>query len=141
MISSLTKEIGERIREGIGYEVYTENVYQGTQKPCFFVKCENVEKKQLLGGRFFLRVGIKVELDTDSETKKYDTEKLTGMLFKIMNLVHVEDKVFHGRGTTGKWENDLFVIRSSYDVFIKEGNEVCGEEDIYLMESIEVKEA
>lgn len=136
MIEKLIGAVAESLfkKWGEEYEVYTESVYQNVKKPCFFVECESVEKKELLGGRFFIRADIKVSIEDDGDIRKQKVEKMIGDVFAVMNFVCVEGKTLQGRSVRGKWENDSFVVRGTYSIF-------CGEEREThdLMQTVEIK--
>lgn len=136
MVEKLIEAIGKSLKEKLDgeFEVYTENVYQSAVKPCFFIECENAEQMQLLGGKFFLRVTVKVTLDSDDERKKYRAEAVLGDVFNIMSLALAEGRVLRGRKINAKWESGKLVIRSVYDIFIEEES---GEEEKTLMQTIE----
>lgn len=102
------------------YRVYTESVFQSAEKPCFFIECENAEQVGMLGGRFFVRVTLKITLDSNSEEKKYEADEIMGDMFTLMNSVVVENVVLHGRGINAKWEKGNLVIRGCYDIFMSE---------------------
>ena len=53
MISDIVNGISIKLNSvfGDGYEIYTENVEQGLQEPCFFIKSLPVVNKPLLGTR------------------------------------------------------------------------------------------
>jgi len=53
MILEITDGISIKLNElfGDGYEIYTENVKQGLQEPCFFIKTLKVNTNQFLGSR------------------------------------------------------------------------------------------
>lgn len=136
MVEKLIEAIGKSLEEKWDgtFEVYTENVYQSAVKPCFFIECENAEQMQLLGGRFFLRVTVKITLDSDCERKKYEAEAVLGDVFNIVSLVKAGDMVLRGRKINAKWESGKLVIRSVYDIFTEEEKEA---EEKPLMETIE----
>lgn len=136
MVEKLIEAIGKSLEEKWdgAFKVYTENVYQSAVKPCFFIECENAEQMQLLGGKFFLRVCVKVTLDSDDECKKYQAEAVLGDMFNIMSLAMAGDRVLRGKKINAKWESGKLVVRSVYDIFIEEENE---EEEKTLMRTIE----
>lgn len=137
MIDVLVGAVGSMLHEKWGdeYEVYTEKVYQGAKRPCFFVECEKTEKINLLGGRFFVRADIKVTLENDSDTKIREADALIDSIFSLLNFVDVGERRIFGRRINAKWENGSMVVRSVYDV-----SGVIEETEGDLMEKITVKE-
>lgn len=136
MVDKLVEALAENMkaRWGEEYKIYTENVYQNAVKPCFFIECENVQKVQLLGGRFFLRVEMKVVFDSDSDQKKLEGDKIIGELFVMMNCIKKDDRVYNGRKIHCNKENGNLTVRGVYDLFIRKE-----EEGYDMMESVEIK--
>lgn len=132
LIEALVKSVEDKWADT--FAVYTESVYQSAVKPCFFIECENAEQKQLLGGKFFLRVTVKITLDMDDECKKYKSEAILGDLFNIMTRIKAGCVVLHGRRINAKWESGNLVVRGCYDIFTGEESE---EEEKILMTAIE----
>ena len=133
LIGCLSAQIKKRWEE---YEVYTEGVYQHAVKPCFFVECENVEQIKLLGERFYLRVTVKITLQSDSEIKKYESQKMIGDFFALMNHIEVDDVILYGRKIHSKWENGALTLRGSYNVFTRAESD----KNLALMETIEAEQ-
>lgn len=132
LVRSLAIALSERFE---GYEVYTEGVYMGAEKPCFFIECEKAEKIPLLGKRFILRISLSVTLESDSDTKRLEAEEAVEKIFDAMSLLEADGRKIRGRALNGREENGGFVMRGVYDVFL------CApeEEEKVMMETLTVK--
>lgn len=138
MVEKIIGSLSALIREKWGdeYKVYTEGVYQGAEKPCFFVDCESVEQAKLLGERFYLKVTVKITVENDNELKKYEGQKMIGDFFALMNSIQVGNITLYGRKICSEWKNGKWVIRGCYNIFPALENE----ENVALMETIEGKQ-
>lgn len=131
LIGAIVKSISDTF-EG-RYGVYTENVYQGAEKPCFFVECEKAERVEMLNRRFFVRVTVKITFENDSDEKQYEAENVAAEMFDLLGLVKTDTVCFNGRKIYGKWESGRFVIRACFDMWNERATEVAE-----MMEKIEV---
>ncbi len=118
------------------YPVYTEKVFQNVKKPCFFAEIKGVEKINLLGGRFFLRVEMNITLEDDSDTKCFASEEVAKKLFCALNFVEVGEASIYGRRMSAVNDGNKMIFKVFYDVSLTE----VMDEEIALMESIGVKE-
>ncbi len=134
MVKSLAKRLRERFGEE--YKVYTEGVYMGAEKPCFFIECEKAEKIPLLGKRFMLRVSLAATLASESDTRRSEAENAARDMFGAMSCVEAGGRISRGRGLNGRCEDGGFVMRGVYDIFMTEDE---GQEEIAMMETMSVK--
>ncbi len=139
MLSMLTGAVSEKLFELFDkkHPVYTEKVYQNVEKPCFFVEIKGVEKVNLLGGRFFLRVEMCITAEDDSDNKNLVSEKNAGKLFGALNFVKVGEISVFGRKMSAVNDGDKLVFKVLYDV---SGVMEKDDDETALMESIGVKE-
>jgi hypothetical protein len=134
MVEELVKSLAERLREMFdGYEVYTESVAMGAEKPSFFVECEEAEKVQLLGKRFILRISLSVTLESDSDRKRSESESIMPTIFEAMSVLKTEERIVRGRSLTGRNESGRLVMRGVYDVFM---TDEISEDKIFMMETM-----
>lgn len=136
VIEETVRSLSERLREKFGeeYKVYTESVYMGAEKPCFFIDCEKTEKIPLLGKRFMLRINIAATLVSDSDTKRSEAENAAWDMFGAMSYLEAGNRIIRGRGLNGRCEDAGFVMRGVYDIFMTED-----EEETAMMESMSVR--
>lgn len=139
MLGMLTGAVSEKIFKLFDkrHPVYTEKVYQNVKKPCFFVEIKGVEKINLLGGRFFLRVEMSITAEDDSDHKNLMSEKIAGKLFSALNFVEVGGISVYGRRMSAVNDGDKMIFKVFYDVSSVKENE---NDETALMESIGVKE-
>ncbi len=135
MVEKLTGAIAEKIR-GLGYEVYTESVHQNLKKPCAFVQCENAERVELLNGKFFIRVKIRVDFMAEGDEKTRMEEEAVGLIFGLLGRVYVGEAVFNGRKINSENDNGRLSVFALYDIWTKETED----ENSPLMEAITIRE-
>lgn len=138
MTEKLIAAVSEKIYDLFDgkYRVYTEKVRQNLEKPCFFTEIEEVEKVNLLGGRFFLRAKVKLLFEDCSETANYTAESMTGELFNALNFVKTDSVTLFGRKIKCKKSDSGFEMSVYYDLGIEE----VKEDETAFMGQISVKE-
>lgn len=139
MLGMLTGAVSEKIFKTFEekYPVYTEKVYQNVKKPCFFVEIKGVEKINLIGGRFFLRVEMNITAENESDNRNLMSEEMAGKLFNALNFVEVGEISVYGRKMNAVNDGDKMIFKVFYDVSSIKENE---EDETAFMESIGVKE-
>lgn len=135
-IVETVKSLSERLKESFGeeYRVYTEGVYMGAEKPCFFIECEKAEKIPLLGRRFILRASIAVTFVSDSDTRRSEAEDFVWKIFEAMSCLDAGSQKSRGRHLNGRNEDGGFTVRGVYDIFTAEDGE-----ETAMMETMSVK--
>ncbi|MGM9552556.1 MAG: DUF6838 family protein [Clostridia bacterium] len=137
MVQKVIEGLYDSIRKATNEKipVYTEKIKQGLIKPCIFVQCENVERVTLLGDRYFLRVYVKVDYMSDSDTKMYEGDCVVEDLFSAMGMIEKDGERIRGRRISAEKNDGNLTLTAIYDVFIKD----CDDTDKSLMETIEIK--
>lgn len=137
MPNELRRAVAEKIFEHFDgeYPVYTEKINQNLVMPCFFAKIGNIEKINLLGGRYFLRCEVEVSFLTEGESENHLEESVAGEIFGVLNFVQVGDVKLFGRKMTWTKEDGSFSVRAYYDIFGKEETE-----ETAMMEKIVLEE-
>ncbi len=137
MPHELRKAVAEKIFEHFEgkYPVYTEKINQNLVKPCFFAKISNIEKINLLGGRFFLRCEVEVSFVLQGESENHLAESVSGELFGVLNFVKIGSVKLFGRRMNWTKEDGYVTVRVSYDIFEKEEKE-----ETAMMEKIVLEE-
>lgn len=124
MIDEVVLSVAAAIRAVVPpeYEVYTENVHQGAKLPCFFVECKEAKRVDMLNSQFFIRAELAVTCESDSDTKKQETDSVTAVLFHALRFIRAGEQQLNGRRISGKWQEGRFVINVTYDIWPKVGS-------------------
>lgn len=83
--SKLYKEFGD------GYEIYTEHIEQGFNKPCFFIAFENSKIGRMLGNRFLQENKFCIKYYCDENNKNFHYNEMATDLFFAMEYITLSD--------------------------------------------------
>ncbi len=135
MVDKLIALLAQSIEKNFGneYAVYTESVCQSLKKPCFFVRCESMERMQLINGHFFVRAHVLISLEVEGDEKRLEGDKVVAKLFKLLGRLEGDELCFNGRKIHGAWSEGVLSVRCIYDLWPEET------EEYDLMEKIELK--
>lgn len=137
MTDELIGAVGKKLLDCFDgkFGVYTEKIPQGLEKDCFFLDVEKTEKKNLLGGRFFLRVTLCVKIVCDGDDENYIKQSITPSLFSALNFVEVGGVKLFGRNIVCEKGSGVTKVFACYDIF-----PTVEAESGDMMEKIEVRE-
>ena len=62
MVNDVKDAISIKLNQiyGDNYEIYSKDVEQGLNPPCFFIKILNSSRRQLIGNRYYLEISVNV---------------------------------------------------------------------------------
>lgn len=115
------------------YPIYTDNVKQGLEKPCFFIKYLNGEEKREIGleNRFYRDT---LNFVIIGHTLDGDTEILNDMIDNLYDLEYIEltDKtLLRAHKLHPKIEDGVLHFFIDYEIFIKKENATTTKMDNY----------
>lgn len=103
MINSIIAGISTTLDSAFGYEVYDEEIKQGLEEPCFFIKCLNPTNSLFLGRRYYRVNNFVIQYFPKSEHKpKAECYTVAEQLMQCLESIPVLDEVL--RGTEMKFE-------------------------------------
>jgi hypothetical protein len=126
IIDALTTEFGD------GYEVYTENIEQGLEEPCFSIRCLKPTNEHFFGEKYFRTNQFCIHYFPESADTQYECFAVLERLFKAMEYIIVDDDLTRGTEMKSEWNGDVLHFFVNYDMFV---NVVEVEEN--FMESLE----
>lgn len=119
MINSIISGISNILDSAFGYEVHDEEIKQGLEEPCFFVKCLNPTNKLFLGRRYFRKNNFVIQYFPKSEHKpKAECYAMGEELMQQLEVIQVQDGYI--RGTEMKYEviDGVLNFFVNYDCFV-----------------------
>ncbi len=136
MTDILITALAEKLREAFGgkYEVYTEGVYMGAQKPSLFIECENAETIELLNDRYMIRITLAVTFEDSSDTRRKNAQEITEKVFSAMKYIEADKVKYRAMGLNAKFDGKGIVVRGKYDMALCEDTE----EERSMMETVSV---
>jgi hypothetical protein len=126
IIDVLTTEFGD------GYEVYTENIEQGLEEPCFSIRCLNPTNKQFFGKRYFRTNQFCIHYFPQSSETQSERFAVLERLFRAMEYITVDGDLTRGTEMKSEWNGDVLHFFVNYDMFV----DLVEDEDNF-MESLE----
>ena len=135
MINDIVDGISEKLNEVFGddYEIYTEQVKQGLQEPCFFISCVNPSTTPMLGTRHLRRNLFSVKYFPQSATDaKAECLDAQDELFAALEYITVDGKLVRGTNIGGEFVDDVLVCTVNYNIFVRRDIEQI------LMETLEM---
>ncbi len=82
--------------------IYEEEMTEGFQKPCLFVKLLSVEQSQIVGNRYKRNHSFNIHYFSEAEFPNDDMHKMAEQLYDLMEFIGAHDNLY--RGTKMKHE-------------------------------------
>lgn len=122
MINKMYAGIAARLEELFSPRpiIYFDNLPQGFQAPCFFVKLIQAECKQKLWNRYEMKLDFDVMYYPESEQED-NVEELNSVAFKLiygLEYVTLENAPLRGREISSRVTDDVLHFSISYEFFV-----------------------
>lgn len=121
MLNSIVDGICDKLTEAFGadYQVYSEQVKQGLQEPCFLISCVNPTSSAFLGTRQLRTNLFSVvyfpRLTPNWKTECYDVQDA---LYDALEIIAVDGLTQRGTGMDGQIVDETLVFTVNYDMFV-----------------------
>ena len=115
-------------------EIYTENIEQGLQEPCFSVICLNPTIEQFLGRRYFRSNQFCIHYFPSSKDKRFECNEVMDRLFRCLEIITVDGDLVRGTSIHSETDDGVFHFFVNYDMFTYQSTQ-----DEQPMEILEVK--
>lgn len=114
IIDALETEFGD------GYEVYTENIEQGLEEPCFSIRCLNPTMEHFFGKRYFRTNQFCIHYFPQSSDKQNECFAVLERLFQVMEYIIVGDDLTRGTEMNSEWNGDVLHFFVNYNMFVND---------------------
>lgn len=130
MINSIIKGITNAIYQEFGddYEIYTEEVEQGLEEPCFFVYCINPQSDIFLDRRRVNSHQFAVQYIAKGPNKKAEINGVFSRLNTVVEFIYVNGDKMMASNVASNIEGGVLTITLSYKYFSYK------KEEAYVME-------
>lgn len=128
MINKIIKAIADSINDSFkNIKVYTEEVKQGFERPCFSIICSKIDNNIFRGERYKLDATIEIHYYNNRQRENYNDIMLK--LFNIIGCVNVDNFPVRAIEMTAEKGEDYCVFNAGYSMFyyLGEEKEVMGE--------------
>lgn len=125
MINKIIDGISVRINAVFGdsYEIYTENVEQGLNEPCFSVLCINPTIEQFLGKRYFRTNQFCVHYFPKTNDKQYESFAVVERLQNALEYITVDGDTVRGTQMHSEVIDGILSFFINYDMFVYKAKE------------------
>lgn len=127
MINEIIDGISVAINTEFGddYEIYTENIEQGLQEPCFSILCLNPTVEQFFGKRYFRTNQFCIHYFPHSNERRSECNAVAERLFNCLEVITVDGDPIRGTSFHSEISDDVLSFFVNYDLFVyrNEGTE------------------
>lgn len=110
---SLNKEFGDT------YEIYTEDIEQGLQEPCFSIVCINPAMNQVLGKRYFKPNSFCIHYFPKNKNEaKSEINDVTEKLFNCLEYIEVDGDLCSGTELHAEPVDGVLNFFVNFDLFV-----------------------
>ena len=114
-------------------KIYTEQVKQGLEEPCFIVRCLNPSSEQLVGNRYRLMNLFTVQYLPKSVTDANDEiYGVLDVLYQALEYITVDGALVRGTGMRGDFSNNELTFFVNFNMMVKTIVEVEPMEDLTI---------
>lgn len=133
MVDDIKSAISIKLNQiyGDNYEIYTKDVKQGLNPPCFFIKILNSSRRQLIGNRYYLEISVNVHYFPSVRGNNDELDEVGSSLFNDLEYITMVngDQI---RGTNMSYEKVDRVLHFfvTYGLYVKKdipAEELMGE--------------
>ncbi len=114
ILDSISIKINELF--GDDYKIYTDNVKQGLEMPCFFIKMLPSNKKKLIGNRYENECNLVIHSMLDEEnTEEYND--ISDKLYELEYITLLNGDMLKGYGMRTEISDDVLLFFVTYKYF------------------------
>jgi hypothetical protein len=108
---------------GDDYEIYTENIEQGLNEPCFSILCLNPTVEQFLGKRYFRTNQFCIHYFPHSNERRSECNVVAERLFNCLEVITVDGDPIRGTSFHSEVSDDVLNFFVNYDLFVYRNEE------------------
>ena len=89
IISGITNGIYDEF--GSDYKIYTEDVEQGLDEPCFFIAVLDAKQVRIIGNRYMLTAAVDVHYFPSTKAKNKEMQDVGQRLYQVLQRITLLD--------------------------------------------------
>ena len=89
IVSGITNGIYDEF--GNGYKIYTEDVEQGLDEPCFFIAVLDAKQVRIVGNRYMLTAAVDVHYFPSTKAKNKEMQDVGQRLYQVLQRISLLD--------------------------------------------------
>lgn len=130
MISKIIRGISRALYDEFGeeYNIYTEDVEQDLEEPCFFIQCINPKISRFRGNRYYRENQFAIQYFPKSKDYREECFKVIDRMYMALEFINIDGAPVLGKGINSNIFDGVLTFIINYDMF------VYVEDDIEKME-------
>lgn len=108
---------------GDGHEIYTENIEQGLEEPCFSILCLNPTISQVLGKRYFRTNQFCIHYFPSTSDKRSECNSVTERLMDALEIITVDGDLVRGSEMHCEISDDVLHFFVNYNMYVYKKSE------------------
>ncbi len=127
MINKIINAIADGINDSFkNIKIYTEEVKQGFERPCFSIICTDIDSGIYLGKRHRMKANIEIHYYNDKKRENYNNVMLE--VFNVIEKLNVDNFPIRAIKMAVKKSDTYCIFNASYDFFyyIEEKTDIMG---------------
>ena len=111
-VKNLISAIAEALFHEFGadYEIYTEDVEQGLQEPCFLIRCLNPTKNRHIGTVYKRTNQFAIQYIPSTAESNDECAAILERLFECLECVYLYGNVLHGSELHGEIKDGILTF-------------------------------
>lgn len=124
MINKIIAGISQKLDEEFNskneeYTIYTENVEQGLEEPCFFIFSLKPINKQLVGNRYERTYSFDIHYFSKSEDSNNEINEVTERLFTALEYITVDNNLVRGTNMNAETVDNVLHFFINFNMIVK----------------------
>ena len=139
MTNKIIDGIIRKLTEAFGddYEIYPEELKQGLQKPCFFIKLLNPTNTKERGERYYRENSFCIHFFPQSTNEpKSECYEILDELYLALEYIEVEENLVRGVSVSSEMHDGILLFFINYNVFV---SKVYDPAKMEILETIQMK--
>lgn len=126
IITGISQKLDEEFNteENQDYTIYTENVEQGLDEPCFFIFSLKPSSKQLVGNRYERKYPFDIHyFPKDEDNINNEINEVTERLFTALEYITVDNSLVRGTSINAEKVDDVLHFFINFNMIVKKETE------------------
>jgi len=116
IITGISQKLFETF--GLDYKIYTENVEQFLNPPCFYVELLQSNMQQIVSRRYRLENLFDIHFFTNENEPKNDFRRVADILYDALEYISVDNDLVRGLGMHYEIVDDVLHFFVSYNLIL-----------------------
>lgn len=120
----MTKEIAQAISNalmktfGETYKIYTEEVQQGSEVPCFYIACLSQSQENTMRRKYHRKQQFKVRYSPSTANKNGEIYEVVDQLYEVLEYISLSSDLLKGTNMTAEISNGELNFLINYDMHL-----------------------